>query len=259
MRENTPMLAAALAFYALLSLAPALVVVVAVAGMWFGRASAEAELIAKVHEMFGAIAADVVGDVLGQARSHTSAATAAGLVSMFFGATVAFSALQDSLNLVWGVRAAPRGIISSFFLSRLLSFAVVLVMGVVLLASLVLAAALAAVAHLVPASLPASPFLLQAAEFVGSFALMTVMFAGLYRILPDAPLEGRPRWRDIWVGAAVTALLFTGGKTLIALYLGHTTTGSAYGAAGSLVIFLLWIYYSAQILLFGAVFTQQYA
>jgi membrane protein len=142
-----------------------------------------------------------------------------------------------------------------FLLRRLISFGVVLLLGVVLLASLVLSALIAAAGAWVPQSLPASESVLQAANFAVTFAAMTVMFALIFKLLPDAAIK----WRDLWVGAAVTALLFTIGKTLIGLYLGRTTAASAYGAAGSLVVFLLWVYYSAQIFLFGAEFTETYA
>jgi membrane protein len=255
MEDNTSMLAAALAFYTLLSLAPALLVIVAIAGAWFGRAEVQAEIVSTAGEMLGATVAEVVRNVLQQLESHSSAATIAGVASMFFGATVVFGALQDSLNRIWQVEASARGFIRDFFTKRLVSFAVVLLMGVILFASLVLAAVIAGLSAWVPESLPMPGFVLQAVNFAVSFGLMTVMFAAVYKILPDAWI----RWRDVWMGAVVTSLLFTVGKTLIALYLGQTTTGSAYGAAGSLVVFLLWIYYSAQIFLLGAEFTEAWA
>jgi membrane protein len=255
LRDNTPMLAAALAFYGLLSLAPLSIVIVAVTGMWFGRASAEAEIAAKTQEVLGPVVAEVVSGVLRQAREHSSVATIAGVVSLLFGATVVFSALTDSLNTVWHVPARGRNYVVGFLTRRLVSFGVVLLLGVVLVASLVLSAIIAAAGAWVPQSLPASESVLQWANFAVTFAAMTVMFALIFKLLPDAEIK----WRDLWVGAAVTALLFTVGKTLIGLYLGHTTAASAYGAAGSLVVFLLWVYYSAQIFLFGAEFTQTYA
>jgi membrane protein len=255
MEDNTSLLAAAIAFYTLLSLAPALLVIVAVAGAWFGRAEVQAEIVSTTGDTLGPAAAEVIRNVLQQLESHSSAATIAGVISMFFGATVVFGALQDSLNRIWQVEASARGYIKDFFMKRLVSFLIVLVMGAVLFASLVLAAVIAGLSAWVPQSLPVPGFVLQAANFAISFALMTLMFAAVYKILPDAWI----RWRDVWVGATVTSLLFTAGKTLIALYLGQTTTGSPYGAAGSLVVFLLWIYYSAQIFLLGAEFTEAWA
>jgi membrane protein len=255
MEDKTGILAAALAFYTVLSLAPALLVVVAIAGAWFGRVEVQAEIVNTAHEMLGLTAAETIEGVLRQLESHSSAATIAGVVSMFFGATVVFAALQDGLNQIWKVTPVARGYVRGFLIKRLISFSMVLLMGGVLSVSLILATVVAGLSQWVPQSLPASAFLLQAVNFVVSFALMTVMFAVVYKVLPDAYV----RWRDVWVGAAVTALLFTVGKTLIALYLGKTTTASAYGAAGSLVVFLLWVYYSAQIFLFGSVFTETYA
>jgi membrane protein len=254
-RDNTALYAAALAFYTVLSLAPALVVVVAITGMWLGRESARAEVVSAVARFTSSSAAAMVAGVVDKVEANSSLATAAGLLSMFFGATMAFNALQDSLNAVWRIPPRQVGWVRDYFTRRLLSFLFVLLLGVMLLASLLAGAVFAAMARLGPRLLPAPQFLLQAANFVVSLALLTVMFAVIYKVLPDVVI----RWSDVWVGAAVTSLFFTVGKTLIGLYLGSTSLGSAYGAAGSLVVFLLWVYYSAQIFLFGAEFTEIYA
>jgi membrane protein len=255
-KHNTSLLSAALAFYALLSLAPALYFVVAAAGVVIGRRAARGEVIAWSAQMLGSGGARFIGEVLDRGGSAGSFATIAGVVSLAYGATVAFGALQDALNLVWEVPPTDRGYIKQFFVKRLVSFLAVMIVGVLLLVSLLTDAVTSAASKLMPQSLPTSTeFLLRTANFTASLILVTVLFALLYRILPDAWVA----WRDVWTGAAITALLFSTGKALIGLYLGHSTTSTPFGAAGSVVIFLLWVYYSAQIFLFGAEFTEVYA
>jgi membrane protein len=252
LKDNTPVHAAAIAFYTLLSLAPSLLVIVAIIGTWFGRESAKVEVVAAVAAFTNASTATMIAGLLDKLESSSSAATIAGLASMFFGATVAFGALQTALNTIWNIPPRNVGWVRDFVVKRLVSFAFVLLSGAMLLASVVSGAVLTAAARMFPSELPASQFLLQAITFVVSTALVTLMFGIIYKVLPDVWI----RWSDVWLGAGVTALLFSLGKTLIGLYLGHTGTGSAYGAAGSLVLFLLWVYYSAQIFLFGAEFTE---
>jgi len=255
-RHNTSLLSAALAFYALLSLAPALYFVVAAAGAVIGRSAARDEVMSWAAQMLGSSGAHLIGEVLDRGGSGGSFATIAGVVSLAYGATVAFGALQDALNLIWEVPPREGGYIKLFFVKRLVSFLAVMIVGVLLLVSLLTDAITAAVGKLMPEYLPASTkFLLQTANFTASLILVTVLFALLYRILPDSWVA----WRDVWTGAAITALLFSTGKALIGLYLGHSTTSTPFGAAGSVVIFLLWVYYSAQIFLFGAEFTEVYA
>jgi membrane protein len=249
------MLSGALAFYALLSLAPALSFVVEAGGLFVGRRQASGDVIDWATRTLGPGAARIVRGVVESGGSTSSFATIAGVVSLFFGATIAFGALQDALNLVWEVPAHERGYVRQFFFKRLVSFVAVMVAGVLLVASLVTDGVISAAVKFVPQELPVTEFLLQAANFAASLVLVTVLFAMLYRILPDTWVA----WRDVWTGAAVTALLFSIGKLLIGLYLAHTTTSSAFGAAGSVVLFLLWVYYSAQIFLFGAEFTEVYA
>jgi len=255
LKHNTSLLSAALAFYALLSLAPALYLVVAAAGMVIGRSAARTEVISWSAQMLGSGGARFIGEVLDRGGSGGSFATIAGVLSLAYGATVAFGALQDALNLVWEVPPPERGYIKQFFIKRLISFLAVMIVGVLLLVSLLTDAITSAAGKLMPESLPATEFLLQTANFVASLILVTVLFGLLYRILPDSWVA----WRDVWTGAAITAVLFSTGKALIGLYLGHTTTSTPFGAAGSVVIFLLWVYYSAQIFLFGAEFSEVYA
>jgi membrane protein len=254
-QHKTPMLAASLAFYTLLSLAPGLWVVVAAAGLFIGRQSARAEVIEWATEMTGPRIASLVDSVLDRMASSSSFATVAGLISMFLGATVVFGALQDSLNLIWDVPPKKRGFIARFLLKRLLSFGAILGLGAFLLTSLFMSAAMAAAARFAPSFLPAPKFQLEAANLAVAMIFLTLLFGLIYRILPDTTVL----WRDAWAGAAVTAFLFSVGKAFIGLYLDYASSRSAYGAAGSLVVLLLWVYYSAQIFLFGAEFTEVYA
>jgi membrane protein len=253
-KHNTAMLSGALAFYALLSLAPVLSFVVEAIGVFVGRRQARGDVIEWATRALTPGAARVVSGMV-DSGSSSSFATIAGVVSLFFGATVAFGALQDALNLVWEVPPHGRGYVRQFFFKRLVSFVAVMAAGILLVISLLIDAVISAAVKFVPQELPATEFLLQAANFAVSMVLVTVLFAMLYRILPDTWVA----WQDVWTGAAVTALLFSIGKLLIGLYLAHTTTGSTFGAAGSVVLFLLWVYYSAQIFLFGAEFTEVYS
>ena len=254
-KDNTSGMAAALAFYTLLSLAPTLWVVMAVAGLILGKTSARDQLLSFVTQMAGSNMTMVVSGVLDKVEADTSVATALGLVSILFGATVVFSALQDTLNKIWDVVPISKGMVLDFLLHKLTSFLIVLAVGIVLMLSVMLGAAIAAASRFLPPSAQVAPIIAQVIDTLLSIGLMTLLFAVMYRILPDALIQ----WRDVWVGAAVTAVLFSLGKTGISLYLGHNTLSSSYGTAGSLVVFLLWVYYSAQIFLFGAEFTEVYA
>jgi membrane protein len=257
-KDNTPLIAAGLAFYALLSLAPALWILVGVAGMVYGADQARAELLASIGSFTDPKIAQMVGDALNQVSAGSSYATVLGIASVLFGATFAFTALQDSLNTIWDVSYTDRGYvkdIEGYVTKRVLSLGLVLLAGLYLFISLLANTALAAAAKFAPWYLPAPGIVIQAVGFVISLVLITALFAVVFRTLPDRDI----RWRDVWIGAAVTALLFNLGKTLIALYLAHSSLTSAYGAAGSVVLFLLWIYYSAQVFLFGAEFTEVYA
>lgn len=254
-RHNTPQMAAALAFYTVLSLAPALWLILGIAGAIFGRSSASSELISFVTNMAGEQTAGVVQQVVSKIEADKSIATILGLMSLFLGAGVAFGALQDNLNTIWHAPPRNRGMVLSFLTQRLVSFAIVVLLGVVLLLSVLLGTVIGTVGKFMPQFLPAPEAVLQTIHFVLSLGLMTTVLAAIYKILPDVPIA----WGDVWVGAAVTAALSELGKTGIELYLGHSSTSSAYGTAGSLVVFLLWVYYSAQIFLFGAEFTHVYA
>ncbi|MBI1914821.1 MAG: YihY/virulence factor BrkB family protein [Planctomycetes bacterium] len=255
--DNAPRLGASLAFYTLLSLAPLLVVVTAIAGLTFGKEAAEGQLVAQLRDLVGPQGAQAIQTLLVNAQEPTTGvlATLVSLVMLLLGATGVFSELQDALNIVWEVEAQRPSGLWAAIRDRFLSFVMVLAIGFLLLVSLVASAALTALGNYAGGLLPDSGRWLRVADFGVSFAVITLLFALLYKVLPDAKVA----WRDVWVGAAVTALLFTVGKFLIGLYLGSSSIGSAYGAAGSLAVFLVWVYYSAQILFLGAEFTQVYA
>ena len=248
---------AALAFYTLFAIAPLFVIVLAIAGLWFGEAASRRELFSQVSGLVGSEGGDAIQALISAAnRPKTGAwATVIAVVTLFVGATGVFVQLQDALNSIWGVRRAPGRGMRNFIKDRLLSFALIVGIGFLLLVSLVLSAGLSALGKYMGGLLPVQETLWQGVNFVVSFGVITLLFAMIFKLLPDVKIA----WRDVWIGAILTALLFNLGKFLLGLYLGRSSVTSAYGAAGSLVIVLLWVYYSAQILFFGAKFTQLYA
>jgi membrane protein len=256
-RDNALSQGAALAYYALFSLAPLLVVVIAMAGLVLGDAAAQGELVARIGGAVGPEAAKVIeGMVVAASRPKSGLiATGASLATMAFGASGVFGQLRSSLNHIWGVPAGGRQGVHGLVMQRLAAFGIILGIGSLLLVSLALSAILAAVHDVVSRHLPLLAVLLPPLNLLLSYLVATAFFALIYKVLPDA----RMRWRDVWTGAAVTALLFTGGKSMIAFYLGYASGTSVYGAAASLVVLLLWIYYSAQVLLLGAEFTEVYS
>jgi membrane protein len=254
---NAPRLGASLAFYTMLSVAPLLVLSVAIAGLAFGQDAAEGNVVAELQGLIGRQGGEAIQYVLQHAYRLSSGLTAAalGLLLLLFGASSLVGELRDSLNLVWGAKSSNSGGVIGMIKYRFVSFAMVLGIGFLLLVSLLLTTAIAAAGKFLSAFLPAPEPLLHAGNWLLSFLSVTVLFALLYKIVPDARIE----WQDVWIGAAVTSALFSVGKFLIALYLGRASVGSAYGAAGSLVVFLVWVYYSAQIFFLGAVFTRNFA
>jgi membrane protein len=255
--DNAPSLGAALAYYTIFSLAPVLIVVIAVAGLAFGREAAEGEILRQIHALVGPAGAATIQTII--QRAHQPAlgivASTLGLVTVLVGASGAFLQLQDTLNQIWKVRRNSESFWASTLRKRSLSFGLVLGTGFLSLVSLALSAGLAAVGMFMGHLLPIPAFLLESVNFLLSFAVITLLFAMIFKVLPDTEVA----WGDVWIGAGVTALLFTIGKMLIGLYLGKSSITSAYGAAGSLVVILVWVYYSAQILLLGAEFTHVYA
>lgn len=260
MNDRAPRLGASLAFYTLLSLAPIVVVVVAIAGLAFGEEAAEGRLVYEIQDLIGREVAVAVQGLLATARGAGSMtfATFAGLIALFFGATAVVTELRDALNTIWKVKPAESGSRWMFIVEtvkdRAFSFALVLGIGFLLMVSLLVNAWLAAMGAYFGGMLPMPEWFLQAAYSALSLAVITFLFAVIYKVLPDVKLE----WGDVLTGAAVTALLFTFGRVLIGFYLGKTTLVSSYGAAGSLAVVLIWVYYSAQIFFFGAEFTRAY-
>jgi membrane protein len=248
------MRSAAIAFYTLFSLAPMLVVAVAISGAVFGEQETRERLEAQVEDLAGEESASLVRRMLDSAARPNLSRLAGivGLVTLLFGATTVFGQLQESLNAVWEVRPQPGNAIRGFLKKRLLSLGLVLVIGFLLLVSLVLSAAVSALGEYFQSRLPVPEELLGALDFGISLLVISVLFGLIFQFLPDAELS----WRNVAVGAVVTALLFSIGKELIGLYLGRAGVASAYGVAGSVVLTLLWVYYSSMILLFGACFTR---
>jgi membrane protein len=255
--DKVPRHGAALAYYTVFSLVPLLVVIIGMIGLIFGQEEAQGYVVQQLATLVGPQSAAAIKDMIQRANQPTSGivATVVAVATLLFGASGVFGQLQDSLNAIWGVEPKEGRGIWGYVKDRFLSFAALLGTGFLLLVSLVLSAALAAFGKWFGGWLPVPEFVLQLLESFISFAVITGLFAMIFKVLPDA----RMAWSDVWVGAALTALLFTLGKFAIGLYLGKSDVGSAYGAAGSLVILLVWVYYSAQILLFGAEFTQVYA
>jgi membrane protein len=261
--EDSPFqLAAALSFYTLLSLSPLVLIVVAAAGLVWGEQSVRAELLNQIRELVGQAGAETVRMVLeGTTISGQSFwSMIVGILTLLFGATTVFVQLQSSLNQIWDVKTAVktvtrRGLFWSLIRTRLLSLTLILVVGFLLLVSLVVSAALAALQDYLSRAFPGGGTLWQTANFLVSLLGISILIAMVYRLLPDVRLD----WRDVWVGAVTTSVLFGVGKFLIGLYLGHASIGSSYGAAGSLVVFLVWVYYSSLIMFLGAEITFVYA
>lgn len=248
---------AALAFYSLFSMTPILVLAIAVAGHFFGAEAAQGEIVAQMQGLVGPRGAEAIQALLAGANNPGAGLTATLVASvlLLLTATSVFAELKGSLDELWGVKESSRSTFSILLRTRLLSFGLVMVLAFLLLVSLVISAALAMLERFAGDVLGGSYEVLTATTSVISFAVIAVMFAVIYKTLPDAPLS----WRDVWIGAFFTAGLFGLGKYAIGLYLGNSGVASSFGAAGSLVALLLWVYYSAQIFFLGAEFTRQYA
>lgn len=255
--DKATRLAAALSYFTIFSIAPLLIVVIAIAGAALGQEAVQGRLEDQLAGMVGQEAAEEINTMVENVRKPSESIPAAiiGVITLFAGAAGVFGQLQDALNTVWGVTTSPSAGFVAMIRQRFLSFAMVLVVGFLLLVSLVINAVLAGLQDFMVGMMPGTDVLMQIVNMVISFGVTTLLFAMIYKFLPDVEIQ----WRDVWIGAAFTALMFTLGKFLIGQYLGRTGVASAYGAAGSLVVILLWIFYSSQILLFGAEFTQVYA
>jgi membrane protein len=255
--DKAPRLAAALAYYTLFSLAPLLIIAIGIAGMVFGEDAAQGRIMGEVQGMIGERGAAFLQEMLAASRepAHSVIATVVGVAVLLFGATGVFGQLQDAMNTIWEVQQSPGRGWRGIAMDRFLSFAMVLGTGFLLLVSLALSAAFAALGEYVGGVLPVPEAALQTVNFAVSFGLTAFLFALIFKVVPDAKIA----WRDVWIGAVLTALLFSIGKLLIGIYLGKSSVASTFGAAASPVVLMVWIYYSAQILFLGAEFTQVYA
>lgn len=255
--DKASRLAAALAYYTIFSILPLLIIIIAIAAQVFERSLVQQQLVRQIATLVGQTGAEAIEAILENASEPEDSLLAAvvSIITLLLGASGVFGQLYDALNTIWEVQAKPgRGILGTVK-DRFFSFTMVLGVGFLLLVSLIISTALQAFNELVSGILPSFLFLAQTLNFLISFAVVTILFALIYKVVPDV----RVAWRDVWIGALVTAFLFAVGKWAIGLYLGNSAPGSTYGAAGSLIVLLLWVYYSAQILFLGAEFTQVYA
>ncbi len=252
--DDIPHLGAAISYYTIFALAPILIVAIAIAGFAFGADAVRGEIVGQIQGLVGHSGAVAVQAMLEGASNHSSGilATVVGLLTLFLGATGLFLELQTALNLIWRVKPKTDAGVRGMLRQRAVSFGLVIGVGFLLLVSLVVSAALAALDKYFGEAFPGYVVLGQALNVVVSLGVVTLLFAMVYKTLPDVKLQ----WRDVWAGSVVTAGLFTIGKYLIGLYLGTSTTASSYGAAGSVVVLLLWVFYSSQIVLLGAEFTR---
>ena len=256
--DRAPSMGAALSYYTVFSIAPLLLIVIAVAGLVFGTEAAQGAIVEQLQGLLGESAARTIQDVLRSVSEPRDGviATLVGVAVLLLGATTVFAELQDDLDRVWKApaRAKPTGV-WGWVRSRILSFGIILAFGFLLLVSLVASASIAALGKWWGPVFGGWEVLAQAVDVAVSFGLVTAMFALIYRFMPHVRLQ----WRDVWIGSVVTALLFSVGKLLIGLYIGKSSVASGFGAAGSLAILLLWVYYSAQVFLLGAEFTRVFA
>jgi membrane protein len=247
---------AAIAFYTVTSISPVLLIVVAIAGLVFGREAAQNAISGQLTGLMGQQTADVLQAAIASAEGKSSSilATMIGIATLILTASGVFGEMQSALNAIWKTEPQETTV-SRLIQARAVSLGLVAALGFLLIVSLAVSAGLTAFGNYLDSIMPIGRFILPALNFVVSFALLAVLFAAIYKVLPDRPLE----WRDVIFGAVVTAILFTIGKSLIGLYLGSSAIASSYGAAGGLIVLLLWVYYSVMIFLLGAEFTKTYA
>jgi len=257
-KDDVPRLGASLAYYTLFAVGPILLIAIAIAGTVYGPDAVRGQIVGEISGLIGRQGAEAVQTILQSAHQNRTGSVAViiGTITLILGASGAFLELQHALNTIFRVKTDPKKSgLERLVLSRLRSFGVVVSIGFLLLVSLLVSAALSALSSRIERSPVGNPVLLQAINMVVTLAVMTLLFGLIYRLLPDVRLA----WRDVWTGAFVTSLLFSIGKFLIGLYLGHSGVASSYGAAGSIVVLLVWVYYSAQVILLGAEFTRVYA
>jgi membrane protein len=255
--DGTTWYAAALAFYVIFSLSPLMVIAIAVAGAVFGEQAARGEIVEQITSLVGFEGAAVIENAIDNAHSETRntlIASFVGAVMLLWGASKVFAQLQAALNLIWDLEKNPEAGLWNFIRKRFLSFGMVLGVGFLLMVSLLINAFLSGLTNFMGNFTPGLHLLWNILNNVLSLGVLTLLFAMIYKFLPDAKLT----WKNVWVGALMTALLFTVGKFAIGLYLGRSSIGSVYGAAGSLVVLLIWVYFSALIFFFGAEFIRVY-
>ena len=256
--DYAPSMGAALAYYTVFSLAPLLLIVIAIAGLVYGEDAARGAIFTQISGLVGAEGATAVQGLLKSVNkpSESIVATIIGICTLLLGATTVFGELQDALNRIWRAPAlVNQGGVWKLLRRRLLAFGMILTIGFLLIVSLVLSAALAVIGRFLGPGFFGWEILLQVVNFAVSFGVTTFLFAMIYKIMPRVHIA----WRDVWLGAAVTSLLFSIGKFCIGLYLGKSSVASGFGAAGSLAVLLVWVYYSTQIFLLGAEFTWVYS
>src|SRR3954471_17437054 len=256
-KDKVLRLAAALAYYSIFSLAPLVIIVISIAGLVFGTQAVTGQVQDQLRDVVGDQGAKTIESMISAARkpSQSIIATILGVVTLLIGASGVFGQLQDALNSIWGVQPKPGRGIKGFIKDRFLSMAMVLGTGFLLLISMVLSAALSAASGFLNHTFGLPPMVAEALHLIVSLLVIALLFAMIFKVLPDATVK----WGDVWTGEIFTAILFTLGKFLLGLYLGRAGTASAYGAAGSLIVVLLWVYYSAAIMFFGAEFTKVYS
>ena len=257
--EDQPFqLASSLSYYTLFSLAPLLIIVIAIAGLAFGHETAQQQIVGTIQGMIGQQSAEAVQGMIQNASSQPKTGMISaiiGVLALILGAGGVVGQLQTSLNTIWGVTAKSGQGVWGFVRQRFISFSMVLAIGFLLIVSLVVSAIVSSFSQFIGTYFGGAEVLAHGLDLLVSFLLVTALFAMIYKFLPDVKIE----WRDVWIGAALTSILFTVGKFLIGLYLGHSAVSSTYGAAGALITVLLWVYYSALIFFLGAEFTQVYA
>jgi membrane protein len=255
--DKAPQLGAALAFYSVLSVTPLLIIAISIASLVYGEEAARGQILVQAENMVGTEGALAIREMLEHAQKPGSGmfATVFGVATLLLGASGVFGQLQDAMNTIWEVPAKEGNSIWNFVHARFLSFAMVLGTGFLLLVSLILSALISGSGEYLSGQIQGLEPIMHLATGLVTFLLVSILFAMIFKLLPDTRVE----WEDVWIGAVLTAALFTIGKLAIGVYLGKSGLSSAYGAAGSLVVLVLWIYYSAQILFFGAELTQAYA
>lgn len=255
--DKASRLSAALAYYTIFSIAPLLIIVIAIAGAVFGDEAAKGQIFGQIQGLVGEAGAKLIQDAIKNASQPKQSAIASiiSVIVLLFGATGLFTELQDALNTIWEVQPKPGRTVKNMVRVRVLSFAMILGIGFLLLVSLTTSTVLAALVAYFNNLLPGVDFIWRVVNFILSFVVTTVLFGLIFKVLPDVKIT----WSDVWIGAALTSVLFSLGRFLLGQYLGNGSFGSAYGAAGSIVVVIAWVYYAAQILFFGAEFTQVYA